>query len=243
MEEKCNFERVRCDKYDYIIAASCGVLAGFVDAFFVGAPGNSALQKVADKGADELVKKAAHSFYKFDKRDTGKPKKMPQTLEQCISYLEQAFPVPYDARYAKDLKVADGILADMSSRNHHLLSLAHSPSVIGLVFSIIDQYTDMASFVDGGKLIRVTPVKKSGAIPYLQGTNTISRLFCGFVNWLGHLISDLAGSSSTRRIGKDGRGAGIIIPFYELFLFCDFGNFNGSKIEASGIKVGTMPDL
>ena len=132
MEGKCDFRNAKCDKYDYIIAASCGVLAVMVDVFFVGAPGESALQKAVDKGTDELVKKAAQSFYRFDTRTIGKPQKMPESLEQCIGYLEQAFPVPYDARYAKDLKVPDNVLVGMRPANHHLLSLAHSPDVIGL---------------------------------------------------------------------------------------------------------------
>ena len=231
MDKNLDLNRVKCDKYDYMIAASCGVLAGLVDAFFVGAPGQSVLQGTVDKGADELVKKAAQCFYKFDKRKKGKTKKMPETLEQCISYLEQAFPVPYDARYAKDLKVGEDVLSDMWAGNHHLLSLSHSPDVIGLIFSIIDQFTNMASFVDNGKIIRVEPNRTSGAVPYLQGTNVISRLFCGFVNWIGHLLSDLVGSSSTRKVGKQGRGSGIGMPFYELFLFCDFGNLDGQTVS------------
>lgn len=234
--EKEDFNRAKCDKYDYIIAASCGIIAGMVDVFFVGAPGQSVLQGTVDKGADALVKKAAQSFFKFDKRTAGKPKKMPETLEQCISYLEQAFPVPYDARYAKDLNVAEGVLGDMWSGNHHLLSLAHATDIIGLIFSIIDQFTDMASFVDDGHIIRVEPQKKSGAIPYLQGTNTISRLFCGFVNWIGHLLSDVVGSSSTRKAGKTGRGTGVGIPFYELFLFCDLGDFDGQTVSQIAIE-------
>jgi putative uncharacterized protein CPE1289 len=236
IEEKLDFTRAKCDKYDYMIAASCGVLAGLVDVFFVGAPGDSKLQGVVDKGTDELVKKAAKMFYQFDSRATGKPKHAPETLEQCISYLEQAFPVPYDARYAKDLKLGDGMLDGMWSGNHHLYSLGHSPDPIGLIFSIIDQFTNMGSYIDHGKIIRVEPKKTSGAIPYLQGTNVISRLFCGFVNWIGHIISDLAGSSSTRAQGKTGRGSGIQMPFYELFLFCNFGNIDGNTISELAIK-------
>lgn len=241
MENKVNIKRAKCDKYDYMIATSCGVMAGLVDAFFVGAPGQSVLQGKVDKGADALVKKAAQAFFKFDKRTAGKPRNMPQTLEQCISYLEQAFPVPYDARYAKDLKVSGDTLNGMRAGNHHLFSLAHSPDIIGLIFSIIDQFTNMASFVDNGHIIRVEPARSSNAIPYMQGTTTISRLFCGFVNWIGHLLSDLVGSSSTRSPGKSGRGSGISMPFYEMFLFCDFGNIDGktvSEIAVAAFKQG-----
>ena len=229
--------KAKCDKYDYMIAVFSGSVAGLVDSFFVKDPMSSILGKSVDKAFDKFTIKAAQHFWKKDPRSKGKPRKMPQTLEQCISYLEQAFPVNYDARYAKDLKVKNGELSGMRPLNHHLLSLAHSPDPIGLFFSIIDQFKGYATFIDNGKVIHVIPEKTSGAIPYMQGTNIPSMLFCGFINWLGHLISDLVGSSSTRREGKTGRGAGIPIPFYELFLLCDFGNFNGKKFSEVMIQV------
>lgn len=233
--------KAKCDKYDYMIAVFCGGVAGLIDVFFVGDPLTSVLGKEVDKVADGFVKKAAQFFWKHDKREKGKSKKMPQTLVQCISYLEQAFPVSYDARYAKDLVVEEGVLGGMRPSNHHLLSLAHSPDLIGLIFSIIDQFRDDGSFVDKGKIIHVVPKKKSGAVPYMlpymQGTDLVSRIICGFFNWLGHLISDLVGSSSTRRGGKKGRGAGIPIPFYELFLECDFGDFDGKTLSETMISV------
>lgn len=231
------WEKAKCDKYDYMVAAFCGGAAGLIDVFFVGDPLTSVLGKQVDKVADGFVKKAAQYFWKNDSRQTGKNKKMPQTLEQCISYLEQAFPVNYDARYAKDLNVEDGVLSGMRPKNHHLLSLAHSPDPIGLIFSIIDQFMGYATFVDKGKIIHVVPNKTSGAVPYMQGTDLPSMLFCGFVNWIGHLLSDLVGSSSTRREGKTGRGAGIPMPFYELFLMCDFGNIDGKTLSETMIAV------
>lgn len=232
-----DWEKAKCDKYDYMIAAFCGGVSGLVDVFFVGDPMTSALGKEVDKVADGFVKKAAQLFWMKDQRTKGKSKKMPQTLEQCISYLEQAFPVNYDARYAKDLVVEDGVLSGMRPLNHHLLSLAHSPDPIGLIFSIIDQFMGYATFVDRGKIIHVVPKKTSGAIPYIQGTDMLSMLFCGFVNWLGHLLSDLVGSSSTRRVGKTRRGTGIPMPFYELFLACNFGDLDGKTLAETMISV------
>ncbi|SEA29235.1 hypothetical protein SAMN05216349_108124 [Oribacterium sp. KHPX15] len=232
-----DWQTAKCDKYDFMIAAFCGGVAGLIDVFFVGDPLTSKLGKSMDKVADGFTKKAAQMFWIKDPRQSGKPKKMPQTLEQCISYLEQAFPVNYDARYSKDLMVKDGVLARMRPSNHHLMSLAHSPDPIGLIFSIIDQFMGYATFIDNGKLIHVIPKKTSGAIPYLQGTTLPSMLFCGFVNWIGHLMSDLVGSSSTRKEGKTGRGAGIPMPFYELFLFCDFGNIDGKTFSNIMVKV------
>ena len=213
----------KCDKAGYLIASFCGAMAGLIDVLFVQAPNEGPLQTDVDKKTDDLVVKASQFFWKHDKRTTGKNKKMPDTLEKCVSYLEQAFPVPYDARFAKALNVKDGQLAGMNPKNHHLLSLAHSPDPIGLVFSIIDQFTNTASFIDKGKVIHAEPQKKSGAIPYMVGTDLPSKLFCGFLNWIGHILSDMVGSSSTRKEGKDARGMGVAIPFYELFLKCNFG--------------------
>ena len=226
----------KCDKYDYLIAAFCGLSAGIIDAFFVGAPGTSVLGNKVDVAADIFVQRAAQIFWRFDSRDH-RPRKMPESLTQSISYLEQAFPVPYDARYAVDLEVAEGVLSGMTPKSHHLMSLAHSPDIIGLIFSIIDQFSNMGSFIDHGKIIRACPARTSNAIPYLQGNDTISRLFCGCINWLGHMLSDIAGSSSTRQQGKTGRGMGIPIPFYELFLLCDLSSFDGPSFAEIAINV------
>lgn len=43
----------------------------------------------------------------------------------------------------------------------------------------------------------------------LQGKNIPSKLFCGIANWIGHLISDVSGSS-----GSKGRGMGIPSPIW-----------------------------
>lgn len=228
------------NKADYLLSVSCGLIAGVIDIIFVGDPNNSILGKITDKQADNFIIKAAQFFYDNDKRNKYKPKKKPSDLKHSIDYLEQAFPVKYDARYASDLNVADGVLSDMNPSNHHLKSLAHSSDIIGLIFSIIDQYNGegTASFVDKGKVIHVVPNKISkNKYPYFYGSEGTSKVYCGFVNWIGHLISDIGGSSSTREDGKTGRGMGIAMPFYESFLAFDFGNFNGDTFADTMIKV------
>ena len=63
-------------------------------------------------------------------------------------------------------------LFDMNTRNHHLMSLAHSPDVIGLFFSILNQFTSTATFVADGKLITIATDTYE-----LQGGNFISKIF------------------------------------------------------------------
>ena len=107
----------------------------------------------------------------------------------------------------------------MSTKNHHIKSLSHSPDIIGLFFSVLNQFTSTSSFVSGGKLVTI----KTESFE-LQGNNLVSKVFCGIVNWFGHIMSDVAGSSGSR--GNIGRGSGVAIPFFELFQFCNFGKFN-----------------
>lgn len=228
----------KCDKYDYLISAFCGLSAGLIDAFFVGAPGSGILSIGADQAADKFVIKAAQLFWGSDTRSI-KPAACPTSLTQCISYLEQAFPVPYDARYASDLCLSNGQLANMSPKNHHILSLSHSPDMIGLIFSIIDQFTNTATFIHAGEIIHVTPCTTNHSIPYLTGSDLPSKLFCGFINWIGHLISDISGSSSTRMSGKTGRGMGIPLPFYNLFLLANFNVSDGQALADIAINVFT----
>ena len=102
----------------------------------------------------------------------------------------------------------------MSTKNHHMKSLAHSPDVIGLFFSVLNQFTSTSSFLSNGQLITIQTDTYE-----LQGHDFISKLFCGVANWFGHIMSDIAGSS-----GASGRGSGVVIPFFEFFQLCDFGS-------------------
>lgn len=200
-----------CDKYDYMAAAFCGAMAGMVDILFVGAPGISDLGKITDAGVDTLVKKVA-SLYGWSPRE-GKE----DSIASAIGFFERHFRVNYDQRSTADV---DGMF-DMAAKNHHFKSLSHAPDPIGLFFSILDQFTNKSSFLDNGRLIRVDT---SATDFRLEGSNFIAKLFCGFCNWLGHIMSDIAGSSGNRGQGE-GRGSGISAPFMELFGTCNFGSF------------------
>ncbi|WP_051656817.1 hypothetical protein [Butyrivibrio sp. AE3004] len=143
----------KCDKYDYLIAAFCGGTAGLVDVFFVGDPLTSVLGNSVDKVADGFVKKAAQLFWTQDKRTKGKPKKMPESLVQCISYLEQAFPVNYDARYA----------IQKSTKIHYIIKFLLTSYKTTGIFLYKKEYL-FATFSSRGKLsgghLATTKVKR-----------------------------------------------------------------------------------
>ena len=104
------------------------------------------------------------------------------------------FKVNYDQRKPGDVNNAFTI----APGTHHMMSLAHSPDIMGLFFSILNQFTSKASFIADGKLVTI-----DSSTYELQGGNFIMRIMCGIANWFGHLMSDVAGSS-----GSHGRGNG-----------------------------------
>lgn len=233
--------KCECDKWDYIFAATSGVIAGFIDSFFVGMPGQSKLGNWTNSQADKLVEKFASIVYKADRKQINKligegkiskptdfapngmpvPKKEPDGIASSIGYLEKRFNVPYDARYAQDLKGAEGNVV-FNPKDHHLKSIGHCADLVGLFFSILDQFTGKVSIISDGKIQRFEP---NSTTFRLQGENFYQKLLFGFINWFGHMMSDIAGSSGTR--GHEGKiGAGIAAPFFEFFQLCDFGKIN-----------------
>ncbi|MCD8120272.1 MAG: hypothetical protein LUE29_12500 [Lachnospiraceae bacterium] len=196
----------KCDKYDYLAAVACGALGGVIDVFLVGTPGNTTLGKWTDSQVNQAV-------MAFSKKMGWKPTAAnANNVNSAIGHLERTFRVNYDQRKPGDV----GNLFNISPNSHHMMSLAHSPDIVGLFFSILNQFTSTSSFVANGQLITIRADTHE-----LQGGNLITNVICGIANWFGHLMSDIAGSS-----GSHGRGTGIVMPFYEFFGFCKFGSFS-----------------
>lgn len=184
----------QCDKLDYILAASSGALCGVIDIFLVRKPDESPLGDITDKWfANRTIDFAKLCGYKGDKN----------SLSSAINFLEEKFKIPYDQ------SVGGGIfreLINLTPSNHHFKSLGHNPTLLGLFFSILNQFTNTSDFVSNGELISLN---NSDGKFELQGKNIPSKLFCGITNWIGHLISDVSGSS-----GSKGRGMGIPSPIW-----------------------------
>ena len=115
-----------CDKYDYLTAVGCGVVAGLVDSFFVGMPGESKLGGWTDAQVD----KAVMNFAKICGWTPHAGKE--NSVSSAIGFLERNFRVNYDQKNS----VEAGTPFKMSPSNHHMKSLAHSPDIVGLFFSI-----------------------------------------------------------------------------------------------------------
>lgn len=187
-----------CDKLDYILAASSGVLCGIIDIFLVEKPKKSPIGDVTDTWfADRTT-----DFAKLCHPD----RKNFESLESALRFLEKKFKVPYDQTGLGD---AGRDIFGLNAKSHHFKSLAHNPSLLGLFFSILNQFTNTSHFVTDGQLISLQQADKYWE---LKGENIPSKLFCGFVNWFGHLISDVSGSQSSAKAGN--RGMGIPSPLW-----------------------------
>lgn len=179
-----------CDKMDYILAASSGALCGIIDIFLVGKPGESPLGNITDKWFDARTMDFAKLCHP--------EKKKFNDLDSALRFLEKEFKVPYDQTGLGD---AGRSVFDLTAKNHHFKSLAHNPSLLGLFFSILDQFSNTSHFVTDGQLISLQQADEKWE---LRGGNIPSKLFCGFTNWIGHLISDMSGSSSSAAKGNRG---------------------------------------
>lgn len=196
--DSLNKIKTECDKLDYILAASSGALCGIIDIFLVGKPNESKLNDLTDKWFEDRVKD-------FAKWNHPEHKKF-DNLSSAIRWLEERYKIPYDQ------SVGGSIFKDyinLTPSNHHFKSLGHNPSLLGLFFSILNQFENTSNFVSNGEFITLSNNDNKFE---LIGNDFMSKVFCGLVNWLGHLFSDVSGSNGSALKGN--RGMGIPSPFW-----------------------------
>ncbi|MDU0449995.1 ATP-binding protein [Staphylococcus haemolyticus] len=241
------FDLLELDDMDYLFATAAGVIAGFVDVMYGGtiAKGKDAkgLQKIVDKSTEELVKKYAlhEKIAKLNKQkknanskdaikeinsEIKKLKEKEISLKSSISYLEKQHPVGYDTSHSKYIEEMTGMSAD----NHHLLSIAHEPSLLGLIVGIRDQLTGTSTFMTKeGKIINIVSQNNNKE---LTG-NIFEQIIQATDNWFGHIMSDISGSK-----GSKGRGSGLPVPGWSSLQKLQFGKIplNGKDMTIAQVS-------
>lgn len=190
-ENKANLEVLKvdidnntshADKTDCIIAACCGVMVGLIDIFFVGEfdfrNAKSWSNEKVNRFVEDIAKKRGYK---------GKGR-----LKNIIEYLEK-YKVPNDSSYNNT-----GI--GVNSRSHHLDDFAHHPTIIGLIFSLLTQFTGNAYFSNSDGDFHSVPADGEKI-----GHTFQDKIFRGMWIWFFHLVSDMSGSNKTA-------GAGMGIP-------------------------------
>ena len=106
-------------------------------------------------------------------------------VNSAVRYLEKICPIP-----------SDGNTPDFGGGSqHHLRDFAHHPTIAGLMFSLLTQFTGKSYGTDKiGEFIFAEVPEKSKK---LIGRNVPEKIFNATVIWFFHLESDMAGSGST----------------------------------------------
>lgn len=180
----------QADKWDHLVAVASGILCGMLDILWVGDFSIENGRAFASDKVDGFVEKTA-KILGFKGED----------LKDTVKFLEDKFPIP-----------SDGNTPDFGGGlQHHLRDFAHHPTIVGLVFSLLTQFTGMSYGTDVNGAFKIVPVPdKSKAF---IGNDIPDKLFKGTVVWFFHLVSDMAGSSSTAGITG---GTGIPGPILSL---------------------------
>ena len=181
----------QADSLDYIVAIASGIVCGILDILWVGEFDLAHGRSIASDKVDSFVKNTAEMLEgkTFD------------DVKSAVQALEKHFPIP-----------SDGNTSDFGGgKQHHLRDFAHHPTIVGLVFSLLTQFTEKSYGTDvNGRFITVDVLEKSK--PFI-GKDIPEKIFMGAIIWFFHLVSDIAGSSSTA--GTTG-GTGIPGPLLAL---------------------------
>ena len=169
----------KADQLDYLTAVACGAVSGLIDLFFVG---EFSLNRANTWGKDQtnrFVKNvAALTGYKGD------------DLSDAIRSMEKRFP------FAADTKTSDF----GGGLHHHLRDFSHHFSIGGLLCSLFTQFTGKVIGTDTNGNLLIAELTDTTLI----GKNFEEKLLFGTIRWFFHIVSDMAGSSTSA-----GNGTGI----------------------------------
>ena len=179
------------DKLDYLVSVGSGVLCGLLDIFWVGSFSLERGRNIASNEINSFVIKTAKMLgCKAD------------DLESAVRFLEKKFPLP-----------SDGNTPDFGGGlQHHLRDFAHHPTVVGLIFSLLTQFTCQSYGTDVNGVFKIVDIPE--ASKQFISNDIPTKILFGTIYWYFHLVSDIAGSSGS--IGKSGSGTGIPGPLLAL---------------------------
>ena len=191
----------KASRIDCAIAAGSGLIAGLLSVFLGKPLSVEEAAKIGGKDADKIVVSAARSLgceLPDDKAIFDKDGRCStEALAKAIEFLEVRFPIPQD-------KLTSGFGGGLQ---HHLRDFSHHPTILGLFFSILGQFTGAGYGTDtDGNFIRLL-LPDNAPI----GKNVPEKIAIGTFNWLFHLISDIDGSNQNA-----GKGTGVPGPILSL---------------------------
>lgn len=191
----------KASRLDYGVAAGSGLLTGLLSVLLGKTLSVGEAAKIGGKEADKIVVDAARAFgcdLPSDKALFDKDGRCStEVLAKAINFLEDKFPIPQDKLTPE---FGGGL-------QHHLRDFSHHPTVLGLFFSILGQFTGTGYGTDtDGNFIKLLFPENA-----LVGKNVPEKIAIGTLNWLFHLVSDIDGSKQNA-----GKGTGIPGPMLSM---------------------------
>lgn len=207
------------DGIDYLIAVSTGILTGIIDSLFVGEFSLEQADSWGSKNVEKFVKKIAKQ-QGYGGNDLG----------GAVKCLEKKYKL-----------AADKATNDFGGGlQHHLRDFSHHPTPIGMVFSMLTQFTNCVYGTDVSGNFKVVPLKDEDLS--LIGKSLPEKISLGFVHWIFHLISDVAGSSTSIFSGKRGTGipGPILSTVKELSSLPIFNNVNDKGYKELSVTISKL---
>lgn len=174
IEEELDRYTNKASKEDYALAVASGLLAGIVDALYVGET------PMFGTGTDKARAGVNEQVNRFIQKYAGARGIESERLRGSIVGLEERFKVPQDNIWS-----SEGI--GVSAKNHHLADLAHHPTPLGFVASVIAQLLRFGIFVnrDGEWHLRSVKTSQEDILRTL-----IPAIMTGFLNWVVSMSVD-----------------------------------------------------
>ena len=207
-ESEFNNRLSEFEKTNYKIAAFSGLFTGILNILW----SKDYDLENAQKWGKEKVEKFVCSIAK-------KQGCKSDNILDSIRFLEQKFPIQAD----KYTNTFGGGL------QHHLRDFSHHPTILGLISSILNQFGIGIGTDVNGKFITDSVVDNQ-----FVGKTFGEKIYNAFIMWSFHLISDMAGSSSSLSGGTGIPGI-VISTFKEI---SSLPIFNEIKIKYKDDDVG-----
>lgn len=190
LDNKIDLLSSQAEVADYLISIGSGLLCGVLDILWTGEFDLARGRELGSNAIDTFVKQTAKLLGCKD-----------DDIKNCVRFLEDKFPIP-----------SDGNTPDFGGGlQHHLRDFAHHPTVIGLMFSLLTQFTYKSYGTDTMGTFIVVDVPESSRV--FIGKDTAEKIIYGTIIWFFHLVSDMAGSKSTAGISG---GTGIPGPILSM---------------------------
>ena len=174
------------DKTDLAVSIASGALTALiVDTFLVG---DISLSDANKWGKDKVEKFVIDTAKRKDK--SGEV----TDLYSAVKFLEDNYKLPSDP-----MENSFG-----GGAHHHLYDFSHHPTPVGWLFSIASQFTGTAYGTTKTGVYQTVAITGKGLDSIYK--NPINKVWNGTIDWIFHMISDMAGSRVSVKNNRYGTG-------------------------------------